>query len=633
MHLSNETYQFLEAAPPCLILEANPPVYTILFANQEYYRATNTTELDLIGKPVFTAFPKNPNDTENEPVEALRGSLEECLSSKKKSRLPAQRYDIPIRGTDEFQLKYWEASNTPILDSNGDVKFINHTVVDITGAFELAKKERISFEVAESRRKSLYRLLMEAPAVICVYSGPKFVFDFINPGFQQLFPGRELLGKTFAEALPELVEQGFLDVMDQVYQTGQSFEGRESLVSIPQDNQTEFVHYYLDFVIQARYSDDGQIDGIRVYGHNVTDRVLSRRLVEESEERLKSMLNSLAQITWTTNQKGEIQFLNKKWLDYTGSNHSNNQGIGLAEIIHPDDYNKTREVFNNLFSEQKAGEFRCRLRRYDGSYRWHLNTLKPLDFAGDEEQIWIGTATDIEMIMQMQKQKDEFVSTVSHELKTPVTSLKAYTQLLHREILKNENCGNRSHVQRMEAQISRLEVLIRDLLDVSRIESGKLEFKEEVFDISELISNLVRDLQLVSPSHRLVILQNPSLIVNADKNRISQVLINLITNAVRYSPGADTVNISVLQEDGQLVVSIEDFGIGIPDDQKPFIFNRFHQAEKSNPGAGLNLGLGLYISKEIIDRAGGRIWFNSTPEKGSTFYFSLPLSKDTIPSN
>lgn len=625
MNVSSEIYQFLEAAPPCLILQANPPLYTILFANQEYCKATSSRVADLIGKPVFTAFPNNPNDTVNDPVEALRNSLEQCLTNKRKSHLPAQRYDIPIRGTNEFQLKYWEASNTPILDSSGEVKYINHTVVDITGAFELAKKERISFEVAESKRRSLYRLLMEAPAIICVYSGANFVFDFINPGFQQLFPDRELLGKTFAEALPELVEQGFLKVMNQVYQTGQSFEGKEQPVSLPHSESFTNVQLYLDFVIQARLRDDGQIDGIRFFAHNVSERVLSRQRVEESEERLKIMLNSLAQITWTNNEKGQIQFLNKKWLDYTGSNHSDGTGLGLGEIIHPDDYKHAREVFEHLLSEQKAGEFKCRLRRYDGSYRWHLNTLKPLNFPDSIEQTWIGTATDIEVIMQMQKQKDEFVSTVSHELKTPVTSLKAYTQLLHREILKNESCGNKSHVQRMEAQISRLEILIRDLLDVSRIESGRLEFKEEVFDFSEMLTHLVHDIQLVSPSHQLSILQNPAILVNADKNRISQVITNLITNAVRYSPGANKVNIASYQESNQLVVCIEDFGIGIPEDQKPFIFNRFHQAERSNAGAGLNLGLGLYICKEIIDRAGGKIWFKSMPGKGSTFNFSLPL--------
>ncbi|WP_207535665.1 PAS domain-containing sensor histidine kinase [Desertivirga arenae] len=626
MIFSSETYQFLEAAPPCLILEANSPVYTILFANQEYYKATGTSESDLIGTPLFKAFPKNPNDTENDPVEALRKSLEECLCSKRKSHLPTQRYDIPIRGTNNFELKYWEASNTPILDSKGEVKYINHTVVDITGAFDLAKKERISFEVAEMKRISLYRLLMEAPAIICVYQGPDFIFDFVNPGFQQLFPERELLGKTFAEALPELVDQGFMEVMRGVYQTGQSFEGKELPVSLPEPDTMSFTQHYFDLVIQARYADSGKIDGIRFYAHHVTDRVKSRRLVEKSEERLKSMLNSLAQITWTTNQKGEIQFLNKKWMDYTGSNHSDSEGLSWSDIIHPDDYKDASKSLGNLLSEHKAGEFKCRLRRYDGAYRWHLNTLKPLDFVEDEEETWIGTATDIEMIMKMQKQKDEFVSTVSHELKTPVTSLKAYTQLLHREILKNENCGNKSYVQRMEAQINRLEILIRDLLDVSRIESGKLEFKEETFDISELITTIVRDLQLVSPSHQLIVQENPHLMVNADKNRISQVIINLVTNAVRYSPGGKKVNISLSRENNQLVVSIEDFGIGIPNDQKPFIFNRFHQAERSNAGAGLNLGLGLYICKEIIDRAGGKIWFHSVPNEGSIFYFSLPLS-------
>jgi signal transduction histidine kinase len=240
---------------------------------------------------------------------------------------------------------------------------------------------------------------------------------------------------------------------------------------------------------------------------------------------------------------------------------------------------------------------------------------------------WAWYFRDITKQRQLQKQKDEFISTVSHELKTPVTSIKAYAQLLHRSIKEERNTEEqKSFLERMNVQIAHLESLIKDLLDISRIEAGKFSLKEEEFDMSEVLRSLISDLQIITPSHTLEVEENHSVKITTDRNRIIQVITNLVTNAVKYSPGSEIVKICSEIRDNSLILSVTDFGMGIAEYQKKYLFERFHQIARTNTGTGFNLGLGLYISKEIITHAGGAIWVNSEPGKGSTFSFSLPLA-------
>jgi len=163
--------------------------------------------------------------------------------------------------------------------------------------------------------------------------------------------------------------------------------------------------------------------------------------------------------------------------------------------------------------------------------------------------------TDITERKDILRQKDEFISTVSHELKTPVSSLKAYSQVLKRSISSGKNDQSRDFLDRMDKVISRLQTLISDLLDVTRLESNKLVFKKETVKLNVLLTEVVSELQLISPSHHLLITQNTELMVNIDKNRIIQVIVNLITNAIKYSPEANKVNIQLYAKGDMVICS------------------------------------------------------------------------------
>lgn len=234
---------------------------------------------------------------------------------------------------------------------------------------------------------------------------------------------------------------------------------------------------------------------------------------------------------------------------------------------------------------------------------------------------------DITQQKELENRKDDFVNMASHELKTPITSMKLYIDSLKKRIVQYNDHRATTTLQKIMQQTDRLQELVNDLLDVSRLQTGKLSFTKETFRIDTLVDEIVNDLQGMSSGHEIIKKGNVHVNVYADKFRIYQVLTNMITNAIKYSPDGKKIVVGVKRLDGKVTVSVQDFGIGIEKDQQKKIFERLYQVvddkEKTFPG----FGMGLYISKEIIKRHKGSIWVESVKEKGSTFHFSLPLKK------
>lgn len=228
--------------------------------------------------------------------------------------------------------------------------------------------------------------------------------------------------------------------------------------------------------------------------------------------------------------------------------------------------------------------------------------------------------------MEQNEKKDEFMGIASHELKTPLTSVKAYIQLAEKSVKEGEPSTTARYVKKAEIAIGKLEGLISELLDVSRLQAGRLQFHFTKFDLNSLVKEVISNVQSTAPTHRIIKEGESPSLVNADRDRIEQVLINLITNAVKYSPGANKVIIRVSESDKEVIVSVTDFGIGIKKESMPKIFDRYYRVETG----GIKfqgLGIGLYIASEIVKRHEGRMWAESEEGKGSTFYFSLPLGQ------
>lgn len=225
------------------------------------------------------------------------------------------------------------------------------------------------------------------------------------------------------------------------------------------------------------------------------------------------------------------------------------------------------------------------------------------------------------------KKRDEFISIASHELKTPLTTIKAYVQLLERSI--EPDAPTRMYVERTLAQVKKLDNLIVDLLDLSKIESGKLKFNKQLFAFETTVTNAVETICQTYPDYHIIRKGGADVQVYGDETRIEQVILNYLTNAVKYSPDVREVEIeSAVDPPGWVSVRVKDLGIGIRKDHHSNIFCKFYRVEES-AGQFQGLGIGLYICAEIIRRHDGKFGVDSEPGKGSTFYFSLPLDQGT----
>jgi signal transduction histidine kinase len=237
---------------------------------------------------------------------------------------------------------------------------------------------------------------------------------------------------------------------------------------------------------------------------------------------------------------------------------------------------------------------------------------------------------DKKAIEELMKKKDEFMNVASHELKTPITTMKAYLQILQKMVPANGTASAGDFIMKANKQIVKLTGLVDDLLDVTKIHAGKMVYHFSSIDLAALIEEIVSQTQFSVQTHRIVIKNNVPVIVHGEKNRLEQVLSNFLSNAVKYSPGANEVIISSDLVNNEVKVSVRDFGIGIPPDQQEYVFDRFFRVQESSRKFS-GLGLGLYISAEIIKRHGGSVGVQSDGN-GSEFYFKIPVVKVLQPA-
>ena len=282
-----------------------------------------------------------------------------------------------------------------------------------------------------------------------------------------------------------------------------------------------------------------------------------------------------------------------------------------------------------LAGEQEAeAVMGYRLKAEDQPERWSLVKSRPLYNERGEVSMVVTIIHDITERVAAEQRKDVFISTASHELKTPVTSLKGFTQVLQRRLAKQGDQQGLHYLSRIDAQITRLTRLITDLLDISRMQVGKLDFQREPLNLGSLVDEVVENVQASTTTHEIVVEGRTDALVLGDRDRLGQVFINLLTNAVKYSPKADKVVVRLFRENDQAVVSVQDFGIGIDEAHHQQIFERFYQVNDLEQRTYSGLGIGLYISKEIIDRHGGRITIKSRKGEGATFVVALPILEE-----
>jgi signal transduction histidine kinase len=234
----------------------------------------------------------------------------------------------------------------------------------------------------------------------------------------------------------------------------------------------------------------------------------------------------------------------------------------------------------------------------------------------------------------LEQRKDEFICMVSHELRTPLTCLLGYTQLLQKQLAGSDHQRTLRALARIEMQARRLSRLIADLLDLSKIQAGELTFVEETVDVDRLVREVVEQVQQTSQEHQISIEGSAPGTLVGDRERLNQVLINLLTNAMKYSPQAEQIIVHLASTAEGLTVGVQDFGIGIPKAEQEKVFERFYRGTGRQHRIATGLGIGLFIASQVIEHYGGKLWVESVEGQGSTFSFWLPwcsLSKKGVP--
>lgn len=349
--------------------------------------------------------------------------------------------------------------------------------------------------------------------------------------------------------------------------------------------------------------------------------------LKNNEERLHLLIKNASDIITVLDEKGMITYESPAIEPVLGYKPEERIGknIHTDPIVHPEDRSIKVELLQKAIespTENISGEFR--LRHKDGSYHM-IEAIFNNMLDNNKINGIIATYRDITERKSLEHHKDEFIGIASHELKTPVTSLKAYLQILEENILKTNSPQSSDLLFKMNKQVDRLAILIKDLLDFTRIEGGKLKFREEMYELNELVLEIAEEVQLTTKQHKIQVHLSRPVLLAGDRYRTGQVITNLLNNAIKYSPQADSIIVRTKVDKQAITISVQDFGIGIEHAFLTKVFERFFRVNETQYHHFPGLGLGLYIAAEVVKRQGGQIWVTSEPGKGSIFYFLLPI--------
>lgn len=569
---------------------------------------------------------------------------------------------ITISGTDtpaqlningQLQTFYFDFEYRAIKDADGKTYCILHTATDVTGRYVNAEKVQIlteelrasneelraaneelnasNEELSESQQGllQLYNNLAEselrfrnmvrqAPVSICIIRARDLMVLDVNDSYLQLIARtrEQLENHTIWEAIPEAAAL-YAPIMNDVINNAVSHVAKEAEVTLVINSVPET--FYLDFVYEPMIS-GGTVTAIMVLCIDVTDKVVARRKIEDVEERIRLAVEASETGTFDLDLIKRVMLTSDRFNTIFGFDRQMSWDI-FKSVIHPDD-RALRQAAHEAAIKNGKLFYEVRVLHSDGSTRW-VRVQGKVYYENNQAVRILGTLLDITEFKRLQQQKDDFISIASHELKTPITSLKASLQLLERIKDEPESPLLPKLIDQSSRSMQKISALVEDLLNVSRASKTELHLNKSRFVIAELLKACCNHVRIAG-KHNLVVQGDMKLQVNADEHGIDQVIINLVNNAVKYAPESKDIYLIVIKEGDMAKVSVKDTGPGISPEKLPHLFDRYYRAEPSGfQNAGL--GLGLYICSEIVRRHGGSIGAESELGKGSTFWFTLPL--------
>ena len=580
--------------------------YIIESANKVMFeKVWRKTEEEVIGKSILDVFPELKEQKYPELLKKV------FTSGETHGEKESMAY---VGGNDGMKKFYLDFEYAPLFEPDGKISGIMITVTDVTDKVEARKK----LEDAEER----LRLATDGTGV-STWELDLLTDHFIHsPGLAVIFGHHPSTTITYEQMRGQVHPEDIHDIVEKAFEQGikthlYKYEARV----IKPDNTICWIRK------QGKVFFDDDNKPIKIIGtlRDITEEKHLQQVLQESESKFRLLADSLPQQIWTADTAGNLFYFNQNVYTYCGLTPESMNKDGWLQMIHPDERDKNIKAWTEAVKTGKDFLFEHRFRRYDGEYRWQLSRGVPQKDAAGNIQMWVGSSTDIQEIKEQEQLKDYFISMASHELKTPLTSIKGYVQMLQIMHEKSEDSFLRNALNTMDRQIKTLTKLISELLDVSKIKSGGLNFHKEHVEITELINEIVAEVKHINPNFQFILTANKKAMVYLDRDRIGQVLINFLTNAVKYSPDSKTVKITSSVKDNKVIVEVLDFGIGISKKDQEKVFERFYRVEGRDERTFPGFGIGLFIAAEIIRRHDGKIHVESEVGKGSVFSFELPI--------
>ncbi|MBN9387824.1 MAG: PAS domain-containing protein [Chloroflexi bacterium] len=694
----NRLYNLFMQAPAAIaVLEG--PKHKFTLANGPYMVLIGRAE-SILGLNIREALP-----------EIADQGFPELLDSVFTSGKPFYGNEVSVKldraGSGDLEEVFLNFVYQPFRNLAGEIEGILVHAVDVTEQV----RARHEVEAARARQHSLF---MQSPANIAVLDGPDHTYTFVNMPYVRL-TGHDIsiLHKPIAEAQPEVAGQGYFELLDQVYQTGQPYTGHEARVLLPREGKEELEEVFLDFVYQPYTNGAGEVEGILYHGVDVTEQVQNRRRIEglvaqlaEQQAQLRASnesLRFLSEASATLASSLDYNLTLKKvaellvpsladvcyfdiiasdgtvervaWQNGTGLPEELFQRIAqyspkldrashpVTEVVTSGQPKLVADVSEDWLRHATFNEDHFELTRQVGIISYLAVPLKLRDtIFGTITLCYTSisgrhyTEADQALILELTqraamaidnsrlyyatqralKERETFLSVAAHELKTPLTGLKGFTQVLHRQLVRDEQQAlDPARIKRtldiINKQSDKLTYLIDQLLDVSRIETGKLQLDLRQTEVVGLVRELTEQAQNRTNRHILTFQTDvESLPARIDPVRYEQVVNNLLDNAIKYSPqgGPIAVELHRVEVEGErpaFQVSVTDQGLGIPVERREHIFERFYQAHETTLISGM--GLGLFICREIIQLHGGEIHAEFPDEGGTRFVVTVPVDR------
>ncbi|HEX2911757.1 MAG TPA: PAS domain-containing protein [Chloroflexia bacterium] len=626
---NEERYRNTLMRAPAYIFLVSGPEHIFTFVNR---LGETLFRRELLGRPIFEAVPELKEQGFQEIIDNIYLTGEAFTGSEVRVMLDRQDNGEP-------EESYFNFVYQPVY-ADGPESSIEGILIH---AVEVTPQVRARQEV-EAQRRRLYELMMDAPATILFFRGPELRVEFANRQARQRFPRRNLDNRPVHEVFPDYKEQGYVDQLRRVYQTGQVISGTEVPVLIKEPGEAEPVEKYLSYLYQPTLDAAGQVDGVLLHSVDVTSQVKARRQVEQLVERIKeqaveleTILEAIPDAVFVADRKMRLYKANSTGKVMLGLRDENQQEDGILRprinLFFPDGrpVPLEQEPLYRALEGEVITEFRLRMVKIDNNEAIEIRVSAAPIRADGEIKAAVAVVNDVTLLHQLEQEKEAFLSVAAHELRTPITSIKGMTQLAMRKLNRGGFVHEANMLQQVEKQANRLTGLVNDLTDVNRIQTGKLTLKLSEIDLVDLTRQVVESMQATTDLHSIRLSGLDSLVLQGDADRLEQVLSNLINNSIKYSPEGGTISVGIKKSHSdrglEAVISVEDEGMGVSPEDRTRLFERFQRGSKTEEMGSSGFGLGLYISREIVDRHGGRIWLEERKDrhKGACFCLALPL--------